>query len=325
MSLAEALAAGGAQVRFLLPEDSLPDAVERATAAGCPVSVGNWRLEAVLAAAGNAGLVVVDSYRVTGSWLSELRCALAASGGALAVVDDLADRSFEADLVVNQNAGAERLRYPGAGRVLAGPAYALLRPEFAAHREQAVRALAGLPDVPGRVLVLFGGTDASGMTRTAALAAARAFPDAEIRAVAPRGIEPAVAGLSERITALPPVDAIHEEMLRADLVVSAAGTTLWELCCLARPTAVVAVAGNQVAGYDRLAELRAILPAGREPVRDPEVLADRLRDLVAPPGALRAIAAAAAELTDGHGADRVTDALAELAGADRAAEEVRGS
>jgi spore coat polysaccharide biosynthesis predicted glycosyltransferase SpsG len=103
-------------------------------------------------------------------------------------------------------------------------------------------------------------------------------------------------------------------MLAADLVLSAGGTTLWELCCLARPTAVIAVAANQVPTYDVMSAGGYILPAGREPVRDAGVLAATLRRLVARPGTLAATARQASRLTDGLGGERVADALAAAAG-----------
>ena len=304
-ALATALDAHGAAPRFLLPEDSVPAAADRVRAAGWPAEVGAWSPASLAEAAGDGAVVVVDSYRVDGAEIDELGDLLGRRGGRLAVVDDAADRAFRADLVLNQNVGAERLRYPGAGQVLAGPRYALLRPEFPRLRERAVTALDHLPDRPATVLVLFGGTDSTGMAATAAHAARQAFPGARVRAVLPAGTPPGGSGVEW----LGPVEAIAEEMLAADLVVSAGGTTVWELCCLARAAAVVAVAGNQQAGYDELARLRAVLPLGREPVRDVDVLAARLADAVAPPGALRDTARRAAAVTDGDGARRVAAAL----------------
>jgi UDP-2,4-diacetamido-2,4,6-trideoxy-beta-L-altropyranose hydrolase len=312
-SLAAVLTGRGADVRLLLPEDSAPRAVDQARAAGWEVTVGPWLPGEIPGVPGARPVVIVDSYRVSGAWLTDLRSRLAAGGGVLMVVDDLADRHFDADLVLNQNVGAERLPYPGAGRLLAGPGYALLRPEFAAHRAQAMAALDRLPDSPRSVLVLFGGTDATGMAAIGARAAALAFPGATVRAVLPPAAPRSAPEGSGRITLLGHVDAIHEEMLAADLVLSAGGTTLWELCCLARPTAVIAVAANQVPTYDEMSAGGYILPAGREPVRDAAVLAATLRHLVARPGTLASVARQASRLTDGLGGERVADALAAAA------------
>lgn len=306
-ALATSLAGSGSAPRFLLPEDTVSSAVERVQRSGWAAAVGRWDPASVAADAGPGAVVVVDSYRVDGGWLDELGALLARSGSRLAVVDDAADRSFRADVVLNQNLGAERLRYPGAGRVLAGPRYALLRPEFARLRRRGLVALDALPDRPATVLVLFGGTDSAGMAATAAHAARRAFPEARVRAVLPAGAPAGGPGVEW----LGHVEAIAEEMLAADLVVSAGGTTVWELCCLARAAAVVAVADNQQAGYDELGRLGAILPVGREPVRDVGELADRLADAVAAPGALREAARRAADVTDGDGARRVAAALLE--------------
>lgn len=307
-ALAGRLSAEGTDVHVLLPEDSLPQAVDAAGAAGWTVAVGPWDPAEIVGKAGRGGVAVVDSYRVDGPWLTDLHTRATAAGAHLAVIDDQADRTFAADLVLNQNLGAERSGYPGAGRVLAGPRYALLRPQFPAHRDAALAGADRLPELPARILVLFGGTDASGMAGIAAEAAAVAFPGAAVRAVVPAGAAAPPAG----VTYLPHLDAIHEEMLAADLVISAGGSTLWELCCLARPAAVIAVADNQQPAYDALCGQGAILPAGREPTRDVRELAVRLRGLVEPAGTLRAVARRAAEVTDGQGCARVARALAEL-------------
>ena len=306
-ALAAALAGRDAEVRFLLPEDTVPTAVDRVHDAGWSAAVGSWDPSAVVTAAGPGALVVVDSYRVDGGWIDALADLVGRASGRLAVVDDAADRAFRADLVVNQNVGAERLRYPGAGLVLTGPRYALLRPRFPQLREQALAALDGLPDRPRTVLVLFGGTDSTGMAAIGARAALRAFPDARVRAVLPSGAPPGEPGIEW----LHHVEDIAPEMLAADLVVSAGGTTVWELCCLARPAAVVAVAGNQLPTYQLLGAQGAILPVGDAPIHDVDELAGRLRRAVAPPGTLRTTGATAAGITDGLGAERVAAALLE--------------
>ena len=54
------------------------------------------------------------------------------------VFDDLADRSHDSHLLLDQNLGRMPVDYsrlvPGTCNVLTGPAYALLRPEFAMQR-----------------------------------------------------------------------------------------------------------------------------------------------------------------------------------------------
>lgn len=305
LALAVELAARGAQVDVALRDDALPWARDEVVRAGLRLRTDDW--DAVTADAARHGRdLVVDSYGVTGPWLSGVHQALDGAG-RLVVIDDLADRRFTADVVVNQNLGAEGLDYPGAGRVLSGPRHALLRAPFAACRDTGLATAADLPDSPGTVLVLFGGTDAAGMTATAGAAARAAFPAAEVRVIAPRGA--AAHPELDRVTLLEPSPDVHTEMLRADLVVTAGGTTLWELCCLARPAAVVTVADNQLAVYDEMVRRGFVLPAGRAAGTSPQALADRLGRLVGP-GVLRRVAQAASTVTDGAGTQRVADALA---------------
>jgi spore coat polysaccharide biosynthesis predicted glycosyltransferase SpsG len=308
MALASELARRGTEVHVLLRPDALDSARTDAAAIGT-VHVGDWSAAPALAAQLGAG-VVVDSYGLGGPDLEVLHGTCAGAGRQLVVIDDLADRDFPAHVVVNQNLGAERLPYPRAARVLAGPRHALLRPVFPAGRPAGLASAGGLPDEPGRVLVLFGGTDASGTAQTAALAALAAFPGAEVRVVLPAPQVPRAELLAEpRATVLRPLATVHQEMLAADLVVSAGGTTLWELCCLARAVAVVAVADNQVPTYDEMVACGHVLPAGRRPETSPAALATRLAELVAPPGTLRRVARSAATVTDGAGCARVADVL----------------
>ncbi|RZU33045.1 PseG/SpsG family protein [Blastococcus saxobsidens] len=307
LALGAELAGRGAAVQVLLRPDALPRAREAVTAAGLDLAAGDW--DALREGAEPADLVV-DSYRVPGLWLTDLHRRAGAAGGRLVVIDDLADRSFSADVVVNQNLGAEELPYPGVTSVLAGPSYALLRPEFRAARAAATASARELPDLPRTVLVLFGGTDPTGMTATAARAALAAFPDASVRAIVPAESAPDEELLAHpRARVLAPRPDVHREMLAADLVITAGGSTVWELCCLARPAAVMAVADNQAAGYDRLTAAGRVLPLGRRPEPSVAALTDRLAALVGAPGRLREVALAAATVTDGAGAARVADVL----------------
>ena len=151
-------------------------------------------------------VLVVDSYRIAGQDLSELR----GRAGALVLVDDLGDRRLDVDVVVNQNLGGDELTLDlGEGTVvLAGTRYALLRREFAALREQALAAVPDLADLAGRprrVLVLMGGTDPTGSARTVAQACAAAFVEAEVDVVVPGSVG---VGQEGRVRVLPRVQDV---------------------------------------------------------------------------------------------------------------------
>ena len=201
--------------------------------------------------------------------------------------------------------------YTMGTRLLAGPAYALLRPQFPALRKAALDSVAGLPDVPRRILVMMGGTDPTGSAGTVARACLAAFPEASVDVVLP-GVMPDTAQPRTvgRLTELPRLQDVAPRMLEADLVVTAAGSTVWEVCALARPAAALEVAGNQSDVYGRLVAGRLVLGLGRVPVDEAGVVAV-LRSLAEAPGELRRLASAASRLVDGQGADRVLEETAE--------------
>ena len=101
--------------------------------------------------------VVVDHYALDAQWESQVR----AGCGRLLAIDDLADRPHDCDLLLDQNLGRSAQAYaqlcPADCRILAGPAYALLRPEFAAWRARSLERRRR-PAVR-RILVTMGGVD----------------------------------------------------------------------------------------------------------------------------------------------------------------------
>jgi spore coat polysaccharide biosynthesis predicted glycosyltransferase SpsG len=204
----------------------------------------------------------------------------------------LADRGFgpgvAADLVLDQNLGADGSgyaeRYAGA-RLLLGERYAMLRREF--------RVATPRPDRgPGvrRVLVSVGGGDGdAGRDLTG-----------RIRA------DDRLAGIE--VVTLTGSDDVTGIMVGVDLAVAAAGTTVWELCCLAVPAVLFAIAANQLALVEGLV---ATGVAGGVPELNPDatVIADELVARINDPVRRRQGARKGRDLIDGQGAARVVAAM----------------
>ena len=246
-------------------------------------------------------MLLVDSYRVDGVWLGWARARFP---GPLVVVDDLGDRAISADVVLNQNVTADRVvtRTDATAVYLLGPRYALLRPEFARAREQ---ALAPLPDgEPRNVLVVMGGTDPTGSARVVGAACLEAFSDADVLVVTPEGW----GARSPRLRTVPRIGQMATALVDCDLVVTAAGSTLWEAFCLGRPVAALRVADNQTDVYTQLVGDGIVLGLGSVPASIGEValsLAAGLSD----PGTLRRLGRAGGRLVDGRGTERVAEAI----------------
>jgi spore coat polysaccharide biosynthesis predicted glycosyltransferase SpsG len=247
--------------------------------------------------------MVIDSYVTDPACAASLR---EAGVTVLAIVDG-DTRGQRADIYLDQNLGAEG--HPG-GTWLAGVRYALLRDSVRILRPAAPRSRR--TDVP-RVLCFFGGTDAADAAPAAIkLAAATEAPFAATVVAAREETAKALAAIpltpGQCVTPIAPTDRLPALAADADLVVSAAGTSTWELLCLGVPTALMRVADNQRIGYD--ATVARGLTAGLGSVTTPAPDAIQvLHNLLTDPAARTALAARGYGLIDGRGRERVAAML----------------
>lgn len=198
-----------------------------------------------------AQALVLDGYGIDSGY----RRTVAGMGLPVLAVDD-GNLAFplHADIVLNSSAAARREDYAliaPAARLLLGPAFAPLRPEFL---DPGV--VAEPPAASDRVLVTFGGSDPAGLTLPVSLALLDQLPpqarlDIVVGAAhaGPAPLERLAAESPGRISLHRNSDRMAELMAASRLAVSAAGSTLWELASLAVPVIGVVVADNQA---DRL-------------------------------------------------------------------------
>ncbi|MCS6711042.1 UDP-2,4-diacetamido-2,4,6-trideoxy-beta-L-altropyranose hydrolase [Brachybacterium sp. EF45031] len=206
----------------------------------------------VLAAEQGASVVHVDNYDIG----PEARAQVSVSGALLSSMEDSTFGRRPADVVIDSTIHAERVGRPadGSGEVLLGIAYAPMRAqvrEARAHRAASPRPLSDRADV----LIVMGGTDAMGASATIASVCARAQGIGRIRVISPQQNWAAVrAEAGDGVELITPSPELFEHVCTADLVLSAAGTTAWELACIGVPSLLVAVVDNQVAGYEAALE-----------------------------------------------------------------------
>ena len=234
------------------------------------------------------------------------------------VIDDLADRPLGIDLILDSGPSRRAEDYEGLideqARLLLGPHYAPVRPEFAALRET---ALAWRGEPVGRVLVSLGLTDLDGVTGRVVERLRPKVSDVGIDIVL--GAEaPSLASLvkiARRDTRIVlHVDSPHMARLtaEADLAIGAAGSSTWERCTLGLPTLMLVLAENQRAAARALAEREAALVVEADAANF-EALFDRALTRLTTDAALRRrLATASAELCDGQGAPRVAEAFLKL-------------
>ena len=179
--------------------------------------------------------MIVDHYGIGSTWEVSMRRAT----DAIAVVDDLADRAHDADVLVDQGLQAPQGRYSGLVstrcRQLLGPRYALLRPEFAAARR--TRARRSDASARPRVLTCVGGTDPQDVLSRILEAwrgwqGVRPLLDVAVGATSPNVDRLRLAcAATEGVTLHVQSTAMAELMGRADFFLGSAGSVSWERCC----------------------------------------------------------------------------------------------
>jgi len=306
-ALARALVGIGGRAAFLVP----PEPTVQALLGSLPatVVVEPWPLYPARAVAAVRSLdpdaVVVDSYKAS----IELFVALRALAPVVAV-DDTADRPLPVDVVVNGGVAAESLLYDRTTDTvfLLGSRYALLDPQFADSPERPARTRVS------RLLVTLGGGPST-TDLTAAIAAADAVVENGTIDVAAGPFGADAAALDAIARAARNRVIVHRDrfglralMLEADLAVSGAGMTLYELSAVGTPAVTVCMADNQepnAAAFDRAGAAPCAARAGEPALR--EKLESVLRRLAGDAAARADIAGRARRLVDGRGAARVAE------------------
>lgn len=258
-----------------------------------------------------AALVVIDSYVLSPAVYSAVR---ATGTPVLAVVDgDLGGR--QADIYLDQNIGAETLApvIPSDSVRLAGLDYTLLRDEILAARPD--RPPTREDQEPTEIFAFFGGTDAYGAAPAIAgiLAETGEHFSATVVAGSPERAE-AISAVplsdGQSIEIIEPTTRLVEHVTRAAVVLSAAGTSTWELMCLGAATGLVCVVDNQYDSYRRMLGTGAVVGLGRlnDLAINRSTAVAATRRLMTDRKGRDQLRTAAWRLMDGQGRRRVADA-----------------
>ncbi len=256
--------------------------------------------------------VIVDHYAIGESWERKIR----ASTKKIMVIDDLANRRHDCDLLLDQNyVRANHPRYADlvspACTVLSGPKYALLRNAFT----EARKTLRKRDGSIRRIFVFFGGVDPDNMTGKA-LEALSAIEFSHMHAdVVIGAANPHRDTISHAVTQRPltrihvQVENIAEIMAQADLALCAGGTTTWERFCLGLPSLVVTIANNQIPFTRDLHRDGLLRWLGNSQDVDASILSKELMQAVKDTEWNRQEAELGMQLVDGKGAQCVASLL----------------
>lgn len=296
----------GIEVLPLAPAPGTPDDLQETTAASRAL---------------DAAWIVLDGYRFDGAF----QAGLTDAGTRVLALDDHGHGgSYHAQLVLNQNVGADEAMYADRGpatRLLLGPRFALLRDEF--RRWPADRS--AVPAVGRRVVVTFGGSDPENVSARALEGLAGVREQLEIMVlVGPANphrasLERAAASCAHPVEVVVDPSDMAARLAGSDLAVAAAGVTALELARVGTPQIAIVVADNQRPGAAALEHGGTVVNLGWHGEVEPEMIGNAVAEL-AHDGPRRAeMSRRGRELVDGRGVRRVLGAMQLLNGSEAAA------
>lgn len=254
-----------------------------------------------------ADWLVVDHYGLDAQWEHAAR----ALSPFILVIDDLADRAHDCDVLVDPGLGRQAGDYApwlsGPADLLLGPRYAILKPLFTLHH-----GLAPLwPDVR-RAHVFFGGGSAAGWMPDCVGMLMDAESALEVFAV---GIcdEQAMFRLKERhrgrLKWARQVDNMARYYATCSVALGSPGTATWERACIGLPSALLATAPNQVPileQLDRQGLCRFLGPAWEW---NAPVLRSKVHDFLQDDASRATMRALGISAVDGRGVERLLQRL----------------
>ena len=256
--------------------------------------------------------VVVDGYHFNTSYQRIIK----ESGQHLLVIDDHGHaQQYCADIILNQNLHAHEGLYAKRASdtlLLLGARYLLLRQEFLQAKERSCE----IPTAARRVLVTLGGSDPENVTATVIQALQQVRVEGLEAAVVVGGSNPHFAQLRAAIEESRfPIYLEHNVanlaklMTWADIAVSAAGSTAWELAFMGLPSLVIVVADNQQPIAEQLERGGVVHNLGWHKNLTSCDIAYKISAVAASAELRRLMSQRGPTIVDGNGADRVVMAM----------------
>ena len=233
----------------------------------------------------------------------------------LMVIDDLADRRHDCDVLLDQNYHPQHDRYrtlvPEHCTLLLGPEYALLRPQFRKVRQKMSRHYETIK----RLFIFMSGSDQENETCKVLRALHTlnwpdVVTDVIIGSSNPHALEiESLAAQIPQVRCYRNVDNMAEFMAQADIGVGAAGSTTWERCCMGLPSVVMILAENQRNNAENLGASRVLLNIGWHTSVNEDEIKHSLERLLQNVEMRAEMGRKGQKIVDGYGALRVANLL----------------
>lgn len=210
----------------------------------------------------HADLYIIDHYGIDIEWESKIRLFTK----KIVVIDDLANRRHDCELLLDQNALPNfESRYDGLVSdtcvKLLGPKYLIMRDEFIDAR----RLLRKRQETIENLLIFMGGSDPTNET-IKILKALEDFQFKRVDVVVGNGnvFKEQIRGICEEQGYYYhcQINYMAKLMQQADFAIGAGGSTTWERCYVGLPSSSTIVASNQREGTEYSAELGLVINLG---------------------------------------------------------------
>lgn len=251
-------------------------------------------------------LVLVDSYYVTNKYFRSL-----STYTKIAYMDDTKEDIWDVDCIINYNIYGAALDYTlyksTRTKLLLGPLYAPLRPEFQGIFQHPIKHVTD-------VMVSTGGADPEKITERLINGLCSKLKKVRFHFV--------IGVLNPRIEVIKTIATdnivLHIDennmsglMRTSDIAISAAGSTLYELCACGTPTITYSLADNQRTATEEFAKQGIMISVGdcRDNQDIIEDIGRNLHRLIDDEKGRKIMSTKMHSLIDGHGAERLSESL----------------
>ncbi|MCC5792245.1 MAG: UDP-2,4-diacetamido-2,4,6-trideoxy-beta-L-altropyranose hydrolase [Legionellaceae bacterium] len=255
-------------------------------------------------------LLIVDHYAIDITWESSLRTRVK----MILVIDDLANREHDCDILIDQTLCRTVGEYlglvPETTLLLTGSQYGLLRTQFRLNSDDILKKRREQKSL-NRILLMLGGTDPENLTWNI-LRSLQRIEDLEITVVMGQTAQHklqirAFCVNQPSITYLCAVDNVASLMLENDIAIGASGTTTWERCACGLPSLVVVQAQNQEKTITEMVSLGAAQRL--TDIKSYTEIRDKLNQWRHSPDLYVQCVKKTLEICDGHGVERLVAAV----------------
>jgi len=254
--------------------------------------------------------VITDSYVINSCYIRKIKqnefCVLS--------IDDTVHIHYFSDIVLNQNAGAEKLVFSAKyyTKFLLGSKYVMLRDELL-KREKKIRN-----SEVKKILITFGGSDYDNVTLRILQLLESINKDIEILVLLGpfnhfyEEINAYIKETNSIIKLIKNPASMAEVYMQSDIAISAGGSSCYELAYYGIPNIITVIADNQLCTAQELHKQKVSIYLGKRNELNPDQFKAKINELILNSSLRKKMSRNGRILVDGKGKRRIVDFMEKL-------------